>query len=403
MIFALRKNLRCISAILISHFALAPQCGVCKKNSFRWYDTLEKRREGCQIREEPFIKQIELLDGTLVRLMTKIRKQAKTIKNEGSATAADDRNPNEKTYERCKIGHRRSLSSSGSRGGGGGAGTRKKKKRRRRRKKKEKKIGPGIHQVRPPQHNVWGALECTAALCMSTRTYKWILKKWWRHTGINILEECCWVDRWMHDFLHVEHLFFDLPDLPGDFKYFVKIVNICTNYLANSLSDFSEIIPQNSEKCISAHRNFQNFPGEHAPGPPRGGEGRPSQWSRSDHKFWGLRIPRPPPPPPWLKSWIRHCWVRGRSPENKNKGRQWKSNETNAKTAQRTIEWLKVTLNSPALRTISQPVPNQTSRNLCESTSKRLDHWLARLLNRQNAYTRRTFVSSRSQTPARLF
>ena len=65
-------------------------------------------------------------------------------------------------------------------------------------------------------------------------------------------------------------------DLPTDFKYFVKIVNICTNYLANSLSDFSEIVPQNSEKCISAHPNFQNFPGEHAPGPPRGGEGRPS-------------------------------------------------------------------------------------------------------------------------------
>ena len=80
----------------------------------------------------------------------------------------------------------------------------------------------------------------------------------------------------MDDFLHVEHLFFDLPDLPSDFKYFVKIVNICTNYLANSLSDFSEIIPQNSEKCISAHPNFQNFPGEHAPGPPRRGEGRPS-------------------------------------------------------------------------------------------------------------------------------
>ena len=62
--------------------------------------------------------------------------------------------------------------------------------------------------------------------------------------------------------------FFDLPDLPSDFKCFVKIVNICTNYLANSLSDFSAIIPQNSEKYISAHRNFQNFPGEDALGPP---------------------------------------------------------------------------------------------------------------------------------------
>ena len=98
----------------------------------------------------------------------------------------------------------------------------------------------------------------------------------------------------MHDFLHVEHLFFDLPDLPSDFKYFVNIVNICTNYLANSLSDFSEIIPQNNEKCISAHPNFQNFPGEHAPGPPRGGKGRPSPAITS---FGVLEFHAPPPPP----------------------------------------------------------------------------------------------------------
>ena len=62
-------------------------------------------------------------------------------------------------------------------------------------------------------------------------------------------------------FFMLNIFFFDLPDLPSDFKYFVKIVNVCTNYLANSLSDFSEVIPQNSEKCISVHRNFQNFPG----------------------------------------------------------------------------------------------------------------------------------------------
>ena len=80
----------------------------------------------------------------------------------------------------------------------------------------------------------------------------------------------------MHDFLHVEHLFFYLPDLPSDFKYFVKIVDICTNYLANSLSDFSEIIPQNSEKCISAHPIFQISRGSMPPDPPRRGEGRPS-------------------------------------------------------------------------------------------------------------------------------
>ena len=80
----------------------------------------------------------------------------------------------------------------------------------------------------------------------------------------------------MHDFLHVEHLLLDLPDLPGDFKYFVKIVNICTNYLANSLSDFSEIIPPNGEKCISAHIAIFKISRGACPGPPRGGEGKPS-------------------------------------------------------------------------------------------------------------------------------
>ena len=43
----------------------------------------------------------------------------------------------------------------------------------------------------------------------------------------------------MRDFLHVEYLLLDLPDLSSDFKYFENIVHICTNYLANSLSDFS--------------------------------------------------------------------------------------------------------------------------------------------------------------------
>ena len=39
----------------------------------------------------------------------------------------------------------------------------------------------------------------------------------------------------MHDFLHVEHLLLDLPDLPSDFKYCVNIVNICTIYLEFAL------------------------------------------------------------------------------------------------------------------------------------------------------------------------
>ena len=78
----------------------------------------------------------------------------------------------------------------------------------------------------------------------------------------------------MHDFLHVEHLL-DLPDLPSDFKYFVKIVNICTNYLANSLSDFFKLYPKivkNAYLRIAIYKISR----ESMPGPPRGGEGKPS-------------------------------------------------------------------------------------------------------------------------------
>ena len=77
----------------------------------------------------------------------------------------------------------------------------------------------------------------------------------------------------MHDFLHVEHLFFDLP---SDFKYFVKIVNLCTNYLANSLSDFSEIVPQIVKNAYLRIPIFKISRGSMPPDPPRGGEGRPS-------------------------------------------------------------------------------------------------------------------------------
>ena len=45
------------------------------------------------------------------------------------------------------------------------------------------------------------------------------------------------------------------------------------------------IIDQNIQKCVVDSLNFQNFPGEHAPGPPRKARASPSQWSRSDHSI----------------------------------------------------------------------------------------------------------------------
>ena len=162
--------------------------------------------------------------------------------------------------------------------GGGGRGDappppcrqkKKKKEKKKKKKKKKKKIGPGIRQVTPPQHDVWGGLECTAApVSVHKDTHldfeEVVTAYGHKHPRRMLLGR----PGWMHDFFHVEHLFFDFPYLPSDLKYFVKIVNICTNYLANSLSDFSEIIPQNSEKCISAHPNFQDFPGGACPRPP---------------------------------------------------------------------------------------------------------------------------------------
>ena len=182
-------------------------------------------------------------------------------------------------------------------GGGGGRGDarppcRPKKKKRRRRKRKKNRPWDSSSQTTAARC-LRGRLNALLRLSVSTRTYTWILKKWWRHTGINIQEECCWVDRWMHNFLHVEHLFFDLPDLPSDFKYFVKIVNICTNYLANSLSDFSEIIPQNSEKCISAHPNFQNFPGSMPPDPLEGAKAGPRRDRVAITSFGVLEVHAP--------------------------------------------------------------------------------------------------------------
>ena len=86
-------------------------------------------------------------------------------------------------------------------------------------------------------------------------------------------------------------------DLPSDFKYFVKIVNICTNYLANSLSDFSEIVPQNSEKCISSHPNFQNFPGSMPRTPLEGARAGPRRDRVAITSFGVLEFHAPPPPP----------------------------------------------------------------------------------------------------------
>ena len=196
-----------------------------------------------------------------------------------------------------------STDSGGSRGGGARGRApppcRQKKKKKKEEEEKEKQSALGFVKSDHSSTMSEGRLNALLRLSVSTRTYTWILKKWWRHTGINIQEECCWVDRWMHDLLHVEHLFFDLPDFPSDFKYFVKIVNICTNYLANSLSDFSEIIPQNSEKCISAHPNFQNSPGEHAPRTPlEGARAGPRRDRVAITSFGVLEFHAPPPPPP---------------------------------------------------------------------------------------------------------
>ena len=43
------------------------------------------------------------------------------------------------------------------------------------------------------------------------------------------------------------------------------------------------MIDQNIKKCVFDSLDFQNFAGEHAPGPPRKARASPSQWSLRDH------------------------------------------------------------------------------------------------------------------------
>ena len=101
----------------------------------------------------------------------------------------------------------------------------------------------------------------------------------------------------MHDLLHVEHLFFDLPDFPSDFKYFVKIVNICTNYLANSLSDFSEIIPQIVKNAYLRIPIFKISRGSMPPDPLEGARAGPRCDRVAITSFGVLEFHAPPPPP----------------------------------------------------------------------------------------------------------
>ena len=41
------------------------------------------------------------------------------------------------------------------------------------------------------------------------------------------------------------------------------------------------LLPQNESDCVSENLDFENFPGEHAPGPPRGTK-----------KFWHISPPK---------------------------------------------------------------------------------------------------------------
>ena len=98
----------------------------------------------------------------------------------------------------------------------------------------------------------------------------------------------------MHDFLHVEHLFFDLP---SDFKYFVKIVNLCTNYLANSLSDFSEIVPQIVKNAYLRIPIFKISRGACPRTPLEGTRAGPRRDRVAITSFGVLEFHPPPPPP----------------------------------------------------------------------------------------------------------
>ena len=142
-------------------------------------------------------------------------------------------------------------------------------------------------------------MHCCA--CMSTRTYTWILKKCWRHTGIRIQEECCWCwtlgawvsSRWTSCF------FMQVPEVPSDFKYCVNIENIRTDYLEKSLSGVHVILYPKIVK--TAHLRIAIFKLSRvqlAHVPLVWESGKPSPLSATRSQVLGSYTSMPPPPPP---------------------------------------------------------------------------------------------------------
>ena len=179
----------------------------------------------------------------------------------------------------------------------------------------KKKIRPGIRQVRPPQHDVWGALECTAAPVSVHKDihldFEEVVTTYGhKHPRRMLLGRpldawfsSCWTSFVFHRhsrWLYSHNLFYNLFFLSSWSSQWLQIVCKSCKYMyklpCNSLSDFSEIIPQNSENAYLRIPIFKISRGSMPPDPPRVGEGRPSPWSRSDHKFWGLSLIPPPPP-----------------------------------------------------------------------------------------------------------
>ena len=97
-------------------------------------------------------------------------------------------------------------------GGGGGGDVRppcRPKKKKRRRKKKKKKSALGF--VKSDHRSMMSEGRLNALLRLYVHKdihldFEEVVTTYGHN--INIQEECCWVDRWMHDFLHVEHLSF---------------------------------------------------------------------------------------------------------------------------------------------------------------------------------------------------
>ena len=180
-----------------------------------------------------------------------------------------------------------------------------------------KKIGPGIRQVRPPQHDVWGALECTAAPVSVHKDihldFEEVVTTYGhKHPRRMLLGRPldAWFSSWWTSFFWSSRSSQWLQIFCKNCKYMYKLP-------CKFAPIFLKLYPKIVKNAYLRIPIFKISRGSMPPDPLEGARTGPRRDRVAITSFGFLEFHAPPPPPPWLKSWIRHwtlsiAWNSGR-------------------------------------------------------------------------------------------